>query len=232
MQWIECPDRDALTEAVSQRVQSQLAESLAARPAGSLVLAGGGTPMPIYARLAGMALDWSRVTAVPSDERWVPIGHAASNSGQIRRQFGEAGLKVESLVPDAPLGDADSRHAEGVLASLPAPFDLVMLGMGADAHFASLFPHSSALNTGLDPGSEVHAVALTPDPLPPEAPFARVTLSLARLLQTRCLLLVITGQAKRAVLRQAARADADEQALPIAALIRAAGDQLETFWSP
>ena len=232
MQWIECTDRDALTEAVCRRVSEQLAQSLAERPEAGIVLSGGGTPMPIYQRLARVELDWSRVTAVPSDERWVPIDHAASNTGQIRGLFNETGLKVESLVPDEALDDAHPRHAEAILASLPAPFDLVMLGMGGDAHFASLFPRSPALKTGLDPSSTVDALALTPDPLPAEAPFARVSLSLARLLKTRALLLVISGEGKREVLMQAARSDADAEQMPVAALLRAAGDALEIFWSP
>lgn len=232
MDWIEFSDRSALTDGVCQRVHEQVADGLNARSSVFMALSGGSTPMPIYARLARTGLDWSRVTAVPTDERWVPIEHAASNAGQISRQFAGSGLEVKSLVPDAALGDADPRHAEHVLSGLATPFDLVMLGMGADAHFASLFPRSPALEAGLDPRSAVDALALVPDPLPPEAPFARISLSLAKLLKTRCLMLVITGEAKREALLQAAQTAADERRLPVAALIRAAGQQLEIFWSP
>jgi len=232
MKLIEFPDPEALTVTVSRHVHAHLRQCLQARSQASIVLSGGSTPMPIYAHLATMALDWSRVTALPSDERWVAVEDSASNTGQIRRQFGQAGLKLNSLVPDRPTGDADPAHAEDVLRKLPMSFDLVMLGMGGDAHFASLFPHSDALVAGLDPASTQAALALTPDPLPPEAPYARISLSLSRLLKTRRLLLVITGQAKREVLRQAAAEDADDHHMPVAALLRAAGDQLEVYWSP
>ena len=232
MIWTEFVNRDALVEGVTIRVCRQLESCLADGPSACIALAGGGTPMPIYARLAETHLDWSQVSAVPTDERWVTADHPANNARQIGAQFAGSGLQVLSLVPDEAPGEADPQHAEAVLSSLPPPFDLVLLGMGDDGHFASLFPHSSALRQGLNPASPVAALAIQPDPLPPEAPFARISLSLARLLRTRSLLLVITGQAKRAVLEQATRTDADEQRLPIAALLRAASERLEIFWSP
>lgn len=232
MNWTEFPDRSALVAGVARCVQEQLEDCLAARPEACIALAGGGTPMPIYASLAATAVDWSRVTAVATDERWVPAQHSAHNGRQISRQFAGAGLRVANLVPEDAQGQANPRQAEQTLAGMPGPFDLVLVGMGDDAHFASLFPHSVALRVGLDPTAAVDVLVVMPDPLPPEAPFARISLSLSKLLDTRRLLLVITGQAKRAVLKQAARAQADEQALPIAALLRAAGEKLEIFWSP
>lgn len=232
MNLIEHPHQGALIDCVSDRIQDHLQQCLAARASAAIALSGGSTPMPIYAELATTPVDWSRVTAVPTDERWVRIEHPASNAGQIRKQFESCNLKVAGLVPYDAAGAADPRHAESVLAELPAPLDLVMVGMGADAHFASLFPHSPALQAGLDPASKIAALALMPEPLPPEAPFARISMTLARLINTRRLLLVVTGEAKREVLDHAARADADERGLPIAALLRAAGHQLEIFWSP
>lgn len=228
----EFADRHALVEGVSRRVCLQLEACLAEEPTACIVLAGGSTPMPIYARLAESHLDWSRISAVPSDERWVAADHPASNAHQIGAQFAGSGLQFLSLVPDPPSGAADPGHADVVLSSLPVPFELVLLGMGEDGHFASLFPNSAALEAGLDPAAAASALAVRPDPLPPEAPFERISLSLSRLLQTRSLLLVISGSAKRAVLEQAARPAADPRQLPIAALLRAADERLEIFWSP
>lgn len=232
MNWTEFTDRSALVDGVSRRIVRQLADSLEARPEAAVALAGGGTPMPIYADLATRTLDWSRVTAVATDERWVPADHQANNGREIRRQFAGTGMRVESLLPDDARAEATVDQAELSLAGLPQPFDLVVVGMGNDGHFASLFPRSPALPAGLDPNAQESALVVVPDPLPPEAPFVRITLTLARLLASRRLLLVITGQSKREVLEQAAHADADEQQLPIAALLRAAGEKLEIFWSP
>ncbi|MGL6290484.1 MAG: 6-phosphogluconolactonase, partial [Silanimonas sp.] len=107
-------------------------------------------------------------------------------------------------------------------------FDAVLLGMGADAHFASLFPQVTP-PSALDAGDGAPLVGITPDPLPPEAPFPRVSLTLSRLVAARTLMLMITGETKRRVLVEAReRAVVDA---PIHALLAAAPD-LAIHWSP
>ena len=225
-------DRTALVETVSDCIHSVLKGALEVRSTALMALSGGNTPMPIYSRLAGMDLDWSRVIGLPSDERWVPTDHQASNYREITRQFSDCGISLESLTPAKASGRADPRHAIKVLTSLPPTFDLVLLGMGGDGHFASLFPGSPALAAGLDTAGREQALAVVPDPLPPEAPHERITLSLSKLMATRHLILVITGQAKHEILKQAARPGADPNQLPVAALLRAAGERLTIYWSP
>jgi 6-phosphogluconolactonase len=224
--------RPELVEAVSERIHERLKQALQQRPGASIALSGGSTPMPIYSRLADMDLDWSRVVGMPSDERWVPTDHPHSNYREILDRFAGCPIQLESLVPEQASGPADPQRALEILAQVPAPFDVVLLGMGGDGHFASLFPHSPALQAGLDPHSPEQALAVTPNPLPPEAPHQRISLSLARILTARELMLVITGQNKREVLEQAASPDADPDALPVAALLRAAGQGLRIYWSP
>lgn len=225
-------DKTTLVEAVSDIIRTKLECALDQRPAASLALSGGSTPMPIYSRLATMDLDWSRVIGLPSDERWVATDHQASNYREIVERFSGCDLTLESLVPADAAGKADPQHAIRTLAELPSTFDAVLLGMGEDGHFASLFPGSPALAAGLDPTSHKQALAVVPDPLPPEAPHERITLSLSKLLATRYLMLVITGQAKQEILERAARPDADPNQLPVAALLRAAGKRLDIHWSP
>jgi 6-phosphogluconolactonase len=93
--------------------------------------------------------------------------------------------------------------------------------MGADGHVASLFPSS---DPRLDDPQMVRR--LTPDPLPEEAPFDRITLTLPALLASDALLFVIRGAAKRAVFEAAARGDSD---LPIARLLGAARQPVKCF---
>jgi 6-phosphogluconolactonase len=123
------------------------------------------------------------------------------------------------------------RYARAMLADHPGAFDAVVLGMGADAHTASLFPNARQLAAGLDPASTLEALRVDPDPLPAEAPFPRISLTAARLLRARSLLLAIGGDAKRAVFAQAC-ADADAEARPIAALLHAPGACVNVHWSP
>ena len=97
--------------------------------------------------------------------------------------------------------------------------------MGEDAHTASLFPGARGLSAAMAPASREDAFLLHPEPLPPEAPYPRITLGLARLLRTRSIHLIVTGQRKREVLREAMAGD-DVLRHPIAAVLRAARDAL------
>ena len=133
------------------------------------------------------------------------------------------------------LAEASLAHARALLAANPQPFDAVLLGMGmgmgmgGDGHFASLFPGAANLDEGFDPALD--ACRIDPVPLPPEAPYPRISLTLPRLLRTRTLLLAVTGAGKRAVLEEA-MAGADPRCLPVAALLHAPGAQLHVHWSP
>ena len=97
--------------------------------------------------------------------------------------------------------------------AVPPRFALTWLGMGDDGHIASLFP-----NTDPDPADPVPVRRLTPDPLPPHAPFDRITLTIPALLDCAALLFVIRGEGKRAVFTAAAAGQSD---LPVARLLDA-----------
>ena len=125
--------------------------------------------------------------------------------------------------------DASLAQARSLLATHPQPFDAVLLGMGADGHFASLFPGAANLADGLALDSGADAIATLPDPLPPEAPFARISLTLPRLLRARAVHLVASGHDKRAILR---RAQQEPQApYPVATLLHAPAS-IHIHWSP
>lgn len=183
-------------------------EDFVVRPgAKTISVPGGSTPFPIFDALGQRGLDWRGVTLLPNDDRVVPIDHAASNVGRLSKALGNSGATITAL-------------KEGMAA--PA-FDLVWLGMGADGHIASLFPNT---NPVMDAPCEV--IRLTPDPLPPEAPFDRLSWTLPALVNTQAMMLVIKGAEKRAVLDDALAGKSD---LPIARLLSAMTCPMTIFWS-
>jgi 6-phosphogluconolactonase len=114
------------------------------------------------------------------------------------------------------------------VAALP-DFEIALLGAGVDGHFASLFPGAQGLAAAMDPCGPAPIAALTPDPLPPEAPYPRLTLTLARLIRSRRVALMITGAQKREIALEAC-APGDLLVPPLRGLFAAA--HVEVHWSP
>ena len=237
MAWIEHDHADvaALTAQIALELENACHDAIRARGAAWLALAGGRTPLPIYAKLAASGFAGT-ISAIPTDERCVPHAHPACNLRALREAFAANDAIVANGLTVEDGGEADSlRQAQALLALHVQPFDAVLLGMGADGHIASLFPGAANLADGLAMDSGHAAIATLPDPLPPEAPFARISLTLPRLLHARTLLLVVTGEDKRRVLRHAQQHDGGTTApgfLPVAALLHARDHRVQIHWSP
>lgn len=237
MGWIEHDhaSSDALVADVVDALIDACTPAMQARRGAWLALAGGRTPLPIYAALA-RAMPSASLTVVPTDDRCVAHAHPACNATALRAAFaGHAGIVVNPLTREDGDSQASLKQARTMLAVNPQPFDAVLLGMGADGHVASLFPGADNLAEGLALDSRVAAIATLPDPLPPEAPFARISLTLPRLLHARAIHLVVTGEDKRRVLRQAQHQDM-ASVYPVGALLHARGSDVQApvqiHWSP
>ena len=203
IEWWDYDDRDEMAEAVAGDVGFVIESALDARGSAVIALSGGKTPLPIYERLARAKLDWKRVTIVPTDERIVPLGDALSNVTAIARTFLPKGARVIPIVPTAtPDHKAAGRSADALMQDLHWPLDLVLLGVGEDGHTASIFPGPDFDEAVAGP-KERRAVGVLPDPLPPEAPVARVTLTREALVTARALTIAVAGARKRAVIEAA-----------------------------
>jgi 6-phosphogluconolactonase len=189
VRWHVFPDAGALAAAAVERIAAAAREAIAARGAFRIVLAGGRTPLAVYARLATMKQDWTGWQVYFGDERCLPVGDAGRNDTAAR-----AALLARVAIPNdnihcmpAELGPQVGAARYAALLQSIDSFDLVLLGLGEDGHTASLFP-GQALG-----GADVLAVRAAPKPPP-----MRVSLSAARLSRARQVLFLVTGSDKRA----------------------------------
>lgn len=221
-------DRDRLAAALAESVAAVLAARVAAEPPARLMVSGGTTPIPLFRRLRRLELPWNEVCVTLADERWVPPDHPGSNEGLVRRELlrdrASAALWVPLWSPAASPEEA-AVAADERLARL-RPFDVVVLGMGSDGHTASLFPLAPELEAALASGGARNCLAIHP----PAAAVPRLTATLSTLLDSRRIVLHLTGSDKWRVYRRAC-APGPEAALPVRALLRRAAG-LDVYWAP
>ncbi len=186
-------------------LHERLTTALAGGGEVAISVPGGSTPFPIFAELAKLPLDWPRIAVWPGDDRVVPESDPASNVGRIRATLEPVGARIVPLREDA--------H--------PPHFAFAWLGMGDDGHVASLFP-----NTDPRADDARYVCRITPDPLPPEAPYDRLSMTIPALVDSDALLFVIRGADKRALFEAAARGEND---LPVARVLAAARQPVTCF---
>ncbi|MCO5089401.1 6-phosphogluconolactonase [Bosea sp. (in: a-proteobacteria)] len=210
------------SEALAEAVSVRLKDLLAGQGSALLAVPGGTTPAGFLAALGRHQLPWERVTLLPTDERFVAADDPASNERMIRAAFAPlAGGRAGFLSFHGHGSDIEAAAAliGAKLAELP-PLDLLVGGMGADGHIASLFPGAEATFAAV-PDSGI--VVARPPGLPP-----RLSLSPARLLGAGWASLLVAGAAKEAVLRAAP--ERLSQPLPVDLLLGSARG-LDVYWA-
>ena len=224
-EWQVFADRETLDQALAAHVVSSLQQGIAQHGTAHLVVSGGSTPVNLFSILADVDIDWSRVVVLLADERWVPVDHEDSNERLVRETLLTGKAKQAQFVSLLPTPDDENANVATVstlLGTLPR-FDMVLLGMGEDAHTASLFPCAAALRDGLT--TTQGALITRPD----NAPHQRVSMSKQRLQATEQGVIHIVGEKKKAVLELARKSD-DEMRYPVSAFIGSAG--FDCWWAP
>ncbi|UOE22014.1 6-phosphogluconolactonase [Thermobifida halotolerans] len=207
------PDADLLAKATAARIVTRLVDAQALRGTASVVLTGGGIGIAVLERLAQApardAVDWSRVDVWWGDERFLPSGDPERNETQARRALlDHVPVPAERVRPmaasDGVDGDdpeagarryADALREAAEYGDAVPVFDVCLLGVGPDAHVASLFPERPAMYE-----TERTVVAVHGSPKPPPV---RISLTLPAIRAAREVWLLASGESKADAVRMA-----------------------------
>jgi 6-phosphogluconolactonase len=238
------PDKTAMSETAAERITALVEAAIAASGLAAVSLTGGDTPDLLYQMLADETrawrrrIDWKRLHVFWGDEREVPPDHPESNYGlayrlllqhvdvpetQVHRMRGELPASEAGRLYDAVLRAQREQRARPL-------FDVMLLGIGSNAHIASIFPFSPLLFRGAD-------LLGGADPSAPHEPLAtgvavpelsqwRITMTPQALLDSAQIIMIASGASKAGAIAVAIEGPADVEEYP-AQLLREAGDRVE-----
>ncbi|EKF40913.1 6-phosphogluconolactonase [Nitratireductor indicus C115] len=229
--WHRFASSEELADALAQSVAKTLAKGVEERGQAVLAVSGGRTPAHFFDRLSRSDIAWNKVTVTLVDERFVPGDSPRSNARLVTRhllQNKAARAGFIGLYSPCHNAEAAAAEANEAIGSLPSPFDVVVLGMGADRHTASFFPDAADIGDMLsarEGGPSVLAVSAR------SAGEPRLTLSLDKLSTARMLVVHIEGDDKKETLEEALAMPAGP-ASPIGAVLTAAQNPAHVYWAP
>jgi 6-phosphogluconolactonase len=222
---------DDLLGVLADEIIARLSDGVTRNGTASFVASGGTTPGALFDVLATRKAPWSDVRVTLSDERWTEPTSERSNEHLVRTRLLVGEAAAATLVPmKTPATRARDAEAaiDDIIARMPRPFDVVLLGMGNDGHTASLIPGSEGLAQALDAASPALVRAVDPPNVTHMG--ERMTLTLRALLDARWIVLFIKGDAKLAAYKHA-MAGSDILENPVRAVLQQRTVPVSIFWS-
>lgn len=214
MKFTQYSDAKTMMVELAHLIADELKTTLASQDRASLAVPGGTTPGPIFDALCTVDLDWDRVSVMLTDERWVPETSERSNTRLLRERLLVNKAAAATYVPlYADYATPEEGFPSLTDAIAPTlPISVMLLGMGADMHTASIFPGADKLQEALTTDATLVPMRA------PGAPEPRVTLSASILNGAVRRHIVIIGDEKRAALDKAATLTPEEA--PVAAILQ------------
>ncbi len=214
MNFVEYPDAEMMMMDLGNTIAGELEQHLLNHDHVSFAVPGGTTPGPVFDVLcAAKHIDWARVHVMLTDERWVPETSERSNTRLLRERLLIDAAAAATYVPLYGGTDTPEQSLEALQAGMAdeLPISVMLLGMGADMHTASIFPGADKLDEALHGDNLLVAMRA------PGAPEPRITLSAKVLKGAMSRHIVIIGNEKREALERA-RSLTPEEA-PVAAIL-------------
>jgi len=219
--------KEELVEALSSQIVKNLQDAIRENGKASLLVSGGSTPKPLFEHLRHSTLAWEKVSVGLVDERWVSLEHHDSNERFVKTVLLQDKAALATFVSmyhdKVEAKDAEGLCSEKVRTSL-YPFDVLVLGMGTDAHTASLFPNNPKLEQGFDLENEALCIAIEPE----DAPHKRMSLTRTAILSAKHLYLHFEGKEKLAVYKEAIAGE-DSYVMPIRSILHQEKKLLEVY---
>ena len=186
-------------------ISDRLNSSIENEGSASLVVSGGSSPIRIYEELSNVDISWSRVFLTLVDDRFVNSDHKESNQKLLYNHF------IKNKAKDIKFFPLTKNFL--TKPNFKKPFDITLLGMGEDGHFASLFPDMINDNDAFDL-NESPKILITPPQGNPYLP--RITMNLSLIMKSVNIVLLIKGKAKQDIFNKAKK----DEDLPIHYLIK------------
>ena len=220
------PDKTALLARSLEVVLAKMQGAIQEQGRCTIALAGGGTPKPLYEAIASQDLPWEKIHVFWGDERYVPPDHPDSNQAMARSAWLDKvdipSANIHPMPTDGatPAADAQKHEVElrdffGTPEGEFPKLDVILLGIGDDAHTVSLFPHTEALQV-----QDQLVTVGNKDGQP------RITFTAPLINHAHCVIFLVAGASKRPALAQIFAPDADALTYP-ARLIQPQG---ELWW--
>ena len=216
--------REALTAHLSALLRDQLSNAIKDKGRASLAVSGGSTPVPLFQNLSQAELPWNKVSITLADDRWISPDKPDSNEKLLRTHLLQGNARSADFISLWQPGCSAEEAIEACqqrLSAIDGRLDVVILGMGNDGHTASLFPCAAELRAALS--STADCVAVNPT----TAPYARISLTPARLLNSELRILHICGNDKLETLAQALTST--PESMPVSLFLQ---HPLIIYWAP
>ena len=217
---------EALSDALCERIVSDLSAGIEKNGRAYLAVSGGNTPKKVFEKLSKSDLFWTKVIVTLVDERWVKPNDLKSNEKLVKEYLLQNKARTALFIPlkNVAIKAEDGEKVTHNRLQSIKNFDVVILGMGDDAHTASFFPHAKELDRVFNTKELCCATTASVEP------FERMTLSRGFLLSTKTLILHIEGKKKKEVFDLACASD-DMYEKPIISMMQQEKPILEVYYA-